>query len=114
MVGLRLRDAAAARLQHRQRQSRGTARVPQDQGARRPADLAPAARPPGDEILVGRKPTGTLLLDDLRPGRRLYLLSTGTGAAPFLSLIKDPQIYERFEEVILVHGVRWIRESLVA
>jgi ferredoxin--NADP+ reductase len=68
----------------------------------------------GDEILVSRKPTGTLLLDDLRPGRRLYLLSTGTGAAPFLSLIKDPQIYERFDEVIFVHGVRWIRESLVA
>ena len=67
----------------------------------------------GDEILVSRKPTGTLLLDDLRPGRRLYLLSTGTGAAPFLSLIKDPELYERFERVILVHGVRWVRESLV-
>src|SRR5580692_5421910 len=68
----------------------------------------------GDEILVSRKPTGSLLLDDLRPGRRLYLLSTGTGAAPFLSLIKDPQVYERFERVVLVHGVRWLRESAVA
>lgn len=68
---------------------------------------------PGDEILVSRKPTGTLLLDDLRPGRRLYLLSTGTGAAPFLGLIKDPELYARFAQVILVHGVRWLRESAV-
>lgn len=68
---------------------------------------------PGDEVLVSRKPTGTLLLDDLRPGKRLYLLSTGTGAAPFLSLIKDPALYERFRDVILVHGVRWARESAV-
>jgi ferredoxin--NADP+ reductase len=68
---------------------------------------------PGDEVLVSRKPTGTLLLDDLRPGRRLYLFSTGTGVAPFLSLIKDPELYERFEVVVLVHGVRWVRESAV-
>jgi ferredoxin/flavodoxin---NADP+ reductase len=68
---------------------------------------------PGDAILVSRKPTGTLLLDDLRPGRRLYLLSTGTGAAPFLSLIKDPQLYARFEHVVFVHGVRWLKESAV-
>jgi ferredoxin--NADP+ reductase len=68
---------------------------------------------PGDEVLVSRKPTGTLLLDDLRPGRRVYLLSTGTGVAPFLSLIKDPELYERFEDVVLVHGVRWVRESAV-
>jgi ferredoxin/flavodoxin---NADP+ reductase len=67
----------------------------------------------GNEILVSRKPTGTLLLDDLRPGKRLYLLSTGTGAAPFLSLIKDPLVYERFEDITLVHGVRWLRESAV-
>ncbi|MBS0378630.1 MAG: ferredoxin--NADP reductase [Proteobacteria bacterium] len=65
----------------------------------------------GDEVLVSRKPTGTLLLDDVRPGRRLYLLSTGTGAAPFLSLIKDPGLYARFEQVIFVHGVRLTRES---
>jgi ferredoxin--NADP+ reductase len=67
----------------------------------------------GDDILVSRKPTGTLLLADLRPGRRLYLLCTGTGAAPFMSIIKDPEAYERFERIILVHGVRWARESAV-
>jgi ferredoxin--NADP+ reductase len=65
----------------------------------------------GDQVLVSRKPTGTLLLQDLRPGRRLYLLSTGTGAAPFLSMISDPEVYERFEHVVLVHGVRFARES---
>lgn len=65
----------------------------------------------GDEVLVSRKPTGTLLLDDLRPGKRLYLLCTGTGAAPFLSLIRDPEVYERFAHIVLVHGVRWIKES---
>lgn len=67
----------------------------------------------GDEILVSRKPTGTLLLADLRPGKRLYLLSTGTGAAPFLSVIRDPELYERFAEVVLVHGVRFARETAV-
>jgi ferredoxin--NADP+ reductase len=66
---------------------------------------------PGDIVLVSRKPTGTLVLHDLKPGKRLYLLSTGTGAAPFLSLIGDPEIYERFEAVVLVHGVRWARET---
>jgi ferredoxin/flavodoxin---NADP+ reductase len=65
---------------------------------------------PGDEVLVSRKPTGTLLLHDLKPGRRLYLLSSGTGLAPFMSLIKDPELYERFETVILVHGVRYRSE----
>ena len=67
----------------------------------------------GDEVLVSRKPTGTLLLADLHPGRRLFLLSTGTGAAPFMALIKDPEAYERFEQVVLVHGVRWAAESAV-
>lgn len=67
----------------------------------------------GDEILISRKPTGSLLLDDLRPGKRLYLLSTGTGAAPFLSLIKDPEVYARFARVIFVHGVRTVKESAV-
>src|SRR5580692_7127216 len=67
----------------------------------------------GDEVLISRKPTGTLLLDDLRPGKRLYLLSTGTGAAPFLSLIKDPDVYARFARVIFVHGVRTAKESHV-
>jgi ferredoxin--NADP+ reductase len=60
----------------------------------------------GDPILVGRKPTGTLLLSDLNPGKHLFLLSTGTGLAPFISLIQDPEIYEKFEKVIVVHGVR--------
>ena len=60
----------------------------------------------GDEVLIGRKPTGTLVLTDLLPGRNLYLFATGTGLAPFLSIIRDPDTYERFEKVILVHGVR--------
>ena len=65
---------------------------------------------PGDEVIVGRKPVGTLVLDDLLPGKHLYLLSTGTGLAPFLSIIKDPETYERFEKVVLVHGVRQVDE----
>lgn len=65
---------------------------------------------PGDPILVGRKPTGTLVLDHLLPGRVLYLLGTGTGLAPFLSLIRDPEVYERYEKVVLVHGVRRVCE----
>ncbi|MEQ1684461.1 MAG: ferredoxin--NADP reductase [Burkholderiaceae bacterium] len=60
----------------------------------------------GDTIIVGKKPTGTLLIDYLNPGKRLYMLSTGTGMAPFMSIIRDPDTYERFEQVILVHGVR--------
>ena len=69
---------------------------------------------PGDPILVGRKPVGSLVLDDLRPGRNLYLLSTGTGLAPFLSIVKDPETYERFERVVLVHGVRQINDLAYA
>ena len=65
---------------------------------------------PGDEVLVGAKATGTLLLDSLTPGRNLYLLGTGTGLAPFLSLVRDPEVYERFEKVILVHGCRQVRD----
>jgi ferredoxin/flavodoxin---NADP+ reductase len=61
---------------------------------------------PGDPILVSRKPTGTLVVRDLKPGKNLYMLSTGTGLAPFLSLVRDPEVYERFEKIILVHGVR--------
>ncbi|GGE54288.1 ferredoxin--NADP(+) reductase [Agaricicola taiwanensis] len=64
----------------------------------------------GDSILVGRKPTGTLLLDNLKPGKNLYLLSTGTGLAPFLSVVRDFETYERFEKVILVHGCRTVAE----
>jgi len=65
---------------------------------------------PGDTIIVGRKPTGTLLIDYLLPAKRLYLLGTGTGVAPFLSIIRDPDTYERFEQVVLVHGVRQVSE----
>ena len=65
---------------------------------------------PGDTLLVGRKPTGTLVVDYLRPGRRLYLLATGTGLAPFLSIVRDPEVYERFEHIVLVHGVRQVEE----
>ena len=61
---------------------------------------------PGDQIMLSRKPTGTLLIHDLHPGRNLYLIGTGTGLAPYLSVIKDPETYERFERVILCHGVR--------
>ena len=61
---------------------------------------------PGDPILVGSKPTGTLVLDHLLPGKRLYLLGTGTGLAPFMSIIRDPETYERFE-----HGDRRARRA---
>ena len=60
----------------------------------------------GDQVLISRKPTGSLLLDDLRDGKHLYLFSTGTGLAPFLSLVQDPNAYARFEKVVLIHGVR--------
>jgi ferredoxin/flavodoxin---NADP+ reductase len=64
----------------------------------------------GDPIIVGKKATGTLVLDNLKGGNRLFLLGTGTGLAPFLSLIRDPETYERYEKVILVHGCRKIEE----
>lgn len=64
----------------------------------------------GDELLVGTKPVGTLVSDNLLPGKNLYLLSTGTGLAPFMSIIKDYEIYEQFDNVILTHGVRWKSE----
>ena len=65
---------------------------------------------PGDTIIVGRKPTGTLVLDYLLPGKRLYMLATGTGLAPFLSIARDPDTYERYEQIVLVHGVRQVDE----
>lgn len=64
----------------------------------------------GDKILLGKKPVGTLVFDALTPGKRLYMLSTGTGIAPFASLIRDPDAYEKFEKVILVHTCRQVDE----
>ncbi|HSI24223.1 MAG TPA: ferredoxin--NADP reductase [Methylotenera sp.] len=68
----------------------------------------------GDELFVSRKPTGTLVIHDLKPAKNLYLLSTGTGLAPFMSLIQDIEVYDRFEKVILVHGVRYLSELAYA
>jgi ferredoxin--NADP+ reductase len=65
---------------------------------------------PGAPILVSSKPTGTLVLRDVRPGRRLFMLATGTGVAPFLGLAKDPETYEHFEEVILIRGGRRVED----
>jgi ferredoxin--NADP+ reductase len=65
---------------------------------------------PGDIVLVGRKASGTLLTQNLLPGRHLYLLGTGTGLAPFMSIIQDPDVYELYEKVILVHGCREVKE----
>jgi len=64
----------------------------------------------GDELLISRKPTGTLVIHDLKPAKNLYLFSTGTGLAPYISLIQDIEVYDRFEKVILVHGVRKIND----
>lgn len=69
---------------------------------------------PGDPVFVSRKPTGTLVLHDLKPGQHLYLLATGTGLAPFLSIIRDPGTYERFDKVVLAHGVRTVSDLAYA
>jgi ferredoxin--NADP+ reductase len=69
---------------------------------------------PGDEILLSRKPTGTLLISDLHAGGTLWLLGTGTGLAPFLAIVKDPATYERFDRVVLTHGVRRARDLAYA
>jgi len=65
---------------------------------------------PGDIVLVGRKATGSLVTDNLLPGSRLLLLSTGTGLAPFASVIKDPDVYEKYQSIVLVHGCRQVSE----
>jgi ferredoxin--NADP+ reductase len=65
---------------------------------------------PGSRILVGRKSTGTLVQDFLLPGRVLYLLASGTGLAPFMSVIRDPEAYERFERIVLVHSCRKVAD----
>ena len=64
----------------------------------------------GDTVIVGKKPTGTLLVDYLLPVKTLYLIGTGTGLAPWLSVARDPETYERFEKVVVVHGVRQVEE----
>jgi len=64
----------------------------------------------GDDILIGKKPTGTLILDGLKPGKNLYMIGTGTGLAPWLSLVRDPEVYERFEKVVVTHTVREIQD----
>lgn len=68
----------------------------------------------GDTVLISKKPVGTLVVDDLKPGQNLYLFGTGTGLAPFMSIIKDPEVYERFEKIVLVHGVRYVSELAYA
>lgn len=68
----------------------------------------------GDTLLIGRKAVGTLLLDDLKPGKHLYLFGSGTGLAPFMSIIQDPLAYERFDKVILSHSVRKVSELAYA
>lgn len=69
---------------------------------------------PGQDLVVSNKPVGTLVVRDLRPGRTLYLLATGTGLAPFLSIVRDPETYEKFERVVLAHGVRHVRDLAYA
>lgn len=65
---------------------------------------------PGDGVLIGRKATGTLVTDNLRPGATLFFFATGTGLAPFMSLIRDPETYDRFDRIVLVHTVRLVAE----
>jgi len=65
---------------------------------------------PGDTVYLGKKPTGTLVNDALLPGKRLFLFATGTGAAPFASLVRDPETYEKFEEVIFTETCRTVAE----
>lgn len=64
----------------------------------------------GDEVLLSTKPTGTLVSGHLQEGKHLYLISTGTGLAPFMSIIRDPEIYEQYDKIILTHGVRYVSE----
>ena len=75
-------------------------------GAGRAADLEAAKHPAGDEIILRPKPVGTLVLDALLPGKRMWFLATGTGIAPFASLMRDPETYERYEQVIMMHTCR--------
>ena len=65
---------------------------------------------PGDTVVIGRKPTGTLLTENLLPGKTLWLIATGTGLAPFMSLIREPDVYERYDHVVVCHTVREVKE----
>ena len=65
---------------------------------------------PGDEVLLGKKPTGTLVLDALKPGQRLFLIGAGTGLAPWLSVARDPETSTRFEQVVVTHTVRQVAD----
>jgi ferredoxin/flavodoxin---NADP+ reductase len=65
---------------------------------------------PGDEIILRPKPVGTLVVDALLPGKRLWFLATGTGLAPFASLMRDPEVYEKFDQVIMMHTCREVAE----
>lgn len=65
---------------------------------------------PGDEIILRPKPVGTLVHDALLPGKRLWLLATGTGFAPFASILRDVETYERFEQIIVMHACRSVSE----
>lgn len=111
MIGLRidgrplLRAYSIASAHYEEELEFFSIKVPDGRLTSRLKDLAP-----GDQVLVGAKATGTLLLDSLTPGRNLYLLGTGTGLAPFLSIVRDPEVYERFEKVVLVHGCRQVRD----
>ena len=64
----------------------------------------------GDTLILNPKATGTLLLDSLLPGKRLFMFASGTGIAPFISLIRDPEIYEKFEKIILIHTCREVKD----
>jgi ferredoxin--NADP+ reductase len=64
----------------------------------------------GDEIILRPKPVGTLVVDALLPGKRLWFLATGTGLAPFASLMRDPEVYEKFDQVIMMHTCREVAE----
>jgi len=64
----------------------------------------------GDNLILNPKATGTLVLDSLLPGKRLFMFASGTGIAPFASLIRDPEIYEKFEQIILIHTCRGVKD----
>lgn len=65
---------------------------------------------PGDEIILRPKPVGTLVHDALLPGKRLWFLATGTGLAPFASLMREPETYEKYDQIIMMHTCREVAE----